>query len=156
MAWTNYAKMLVVIVLLIPPCISRPEALAEDEEAMEAKESGSLSIIPMFGYSPETKLLGGAMGLYTFRISDGRGRHSSILLSGLYTQNKQYSVSLTPELYLGGGRYLLRSTGIGLLSYPEMFYGVGNDTSHDAEESFTYQARYVRASLQKRVFADVV
>ena len=157
MARAYYERILsiaIYFVLLILPGISHSDVSKEDEEATKSDKGGSLSVIPMFGYAPETKLLGGMMGIYTFHIS-GEGRPSNVPLSGIYTQKKQYSVSLAPELYFRGGGYRLQSTGIGLLKYPEVFYGIGNDTSDDAEECFTYQATYVNASLQKKAFAEL-
>ena len=152
----KHLKILVItIFFLVLPSISHSDVSREDDgEATKSDKGGSLSIIPMFGYTPETELLGGVMGIYTFHLS-GEGRPSNVLLSGTYTQKKQYSVSLAPELYFRGGGYRLQSTGIGLLKSPEAFYGIGNDTADDAEERFTYQATYVRASFQKRTFAQV-
>jgi len=40
---------------------------------------------------------------------------------------------------------------MGLLKSPELFYGIGNDTSSDAEESFTHQTVYFKVNFQRRV-----
>ena len=84
---------------------------------------------------------GGIAGIYTFRPSQ-ESRPSSLPLSASYTQNKQYSLSLAPEFYFRDGKYRIQSSGMGLLKSPELFYGIGNDTSADAEESFTHQTSF--------------
>ena len=149
----RFQKISVIAVLaliLASPNLSHPGMAAENEEDAKPGKGSSFGIIPIFGYAPETKFVGGAAGIYTFRASE-ESRPSSALLSASYTQKKQYSLSLTPELYFRDGKYRIQSTGMGLLKSPELFYGIGNDTSSDAEESFTHQTVYFRVNFQRQV-----
>jgi outer membrane protein assembly factor BamA len=136
--------------ILALPNLGRPDTSEGSEEEAKPGKGSSFGIIPIFGYAPETKFVGGAAGIYTFRPSE-ESRPSSALLSASFTQKKQYSLSLAPELYFRDGKYRIQSEGMGLLKSPELFYGIGNDTSDDAEESFTHQTVYFKVNFQRRV-----
>lgn len=138
------------VLVLVLPNLSHPDMTAGKEEDAKPGKGSSFGIIPIFGYAPETKFVGGAAGIYTFRPSK-ESRPSSALLSASYTQKKQYSLSLAPELYFRDGKYRIQSEGMGLLKSPESFYGIGNDTSDDAEENFTHQTVYFKVNFQRRV-----
>jgi len=130
--------------------------MASDAESETEKtgSGGSLSAIPMLGYSPETKLLGGAAGIYTFHMGDPNGRPSSIPVISIYTQKKQYSIGLAPDLYLSGDRYHVIS-GISFAKFPDKFYGVGNNTLKSMEEDYTPQWIQLKVGLQRKIYAGL-
>ena len=124
------------------------------EERTEGKKGIGLSFLPFALYTPETRIAGGVGGIYTFRSGkyDRQNRPNSVSLSVKYTQNKQYVVDLTPDLYLKGEKYHLK-TNIVYQKFPLKFYGIGGDTSDDMEESYTPKEIKFKASFQKKVFA---
>jgi hypothetical protein len=146
--------ILACALLLILPNPGHPDISEKAEEAAKPESRGALSVVPMFGYTPETRLLGGVTGIYIFRNAE-KSRPSNIPLSFLYTQNRQYSLTATPDFCFGGGEYRLQSMGIGFSRFPDLFYGIGNNTPNDSEESFTGKAICLGANLQKRIFGDL-
>ncbi len=86
-------------------------ALSQDapREAQVSK-GGSVIILPIAFYSPETKLAGGIGGLLTFRRSGAvsTDRPSSFYFYVIYTQMKQFSMSWEPEFYFRKGTWLAK------------------------------------------------
>ncbi|MFC1715894.1 BamA/TamA family outer membrane protein [Candidatus Poribacteria bacterium] len=150
-------KVLVIILQVLPILLmitANPgySSASEAENTAEDDGSGSsLGAVPMIGYSPETKLLFGAAGIYTFHMDKHGGRPSSIPVMSIYTQKKQYSIGLAPELYLSGDRYRVTG-GISFAKFPDKFYGIGNNTLDDMEEDYTPQWILFNAGLQRRIY----
>jgi outer membrane protein assembly factor BamA len=114
--------------------------------AHEAWKRHSFFPIPVLFYTPETRWAGGAAGLHSYRPRPaGRPTVSS---GGLvYTQNRQVSAEIQTEAYLADGRYMV-SAQLGYSKFPDKFYGIGNATRADDEE--TYTSRGARAELEAR------
>ena len=91
--------------------------------------------LPVFFYQPETGVGGGFGLLHTFRTAlDSRTSSNSLLC--IYTEKKQYSMTLTPELYTSANRWRLAGSLIGS-RFPDFFYGIGNGTRAEDKASFT-------------------
>ncbi len=128
--------------------------VAEDasKEKTEEKRFG-IVILPVLFYMPETKFGGGVGGLITYRPHHSAAgvRPSSLYFYAIYTQLKQFSTQLKPELYFRNEEYLL--TGKIIAEYfPDKFWGIGNDTGEEAEENFTPRTFSAEASFQKKIW----
>ncbi len=114
-------------------------------------------IVPLLYYTPETRLAFGVGGNlnYRFGLHKKTNRPSSLWLIGVYTQNKQYQLSVKPEIYLENNSYLL---GIHLKHerFPQRFYGTGNDLpSSVTGEAYTPEMTFFQLSLKRRLWKNL-
>ena len=117
-----------------------------------AERSFDFSFLPFVAYTPETKFAGGVGGVYAFRLpgSSPESRPSSVSLTAKYTQEKQYEIRLTPDVYLMNDAYHLRCDLL-YRKFPKKFYGIGNNTLDSMEEPYTIQTGMVSASFQRKI-----
>src|SRR5579872_1182372 len=91
------------IVLVLSVCASN--VMAQDS----ASHSHGIVGAPYIKYAPETGWAGGLVGLYYFDLPSASGstasRPSSVSGGVSYTQKKQFSLGIHPDLYLGGDAY---------------------------------------------------
>jgi hypothetical protein len=120
-------------------------ASAEEKGAQKEKTSG-LTFLPVIFYTPETKWAFGGGGLYYFRLTKYKSvsRPSNIKFIAVYTQRKQTNFEVNPDFYLAKGYHI--QTNFQYSDFPDQFYGIGNGTTGDMEESFT--SRFWKLSLE--------
>ena len=131
-------------------------AWACEDPPPELEKRGSTVVIPVLFYSPETRWGGGIGGIVTFQMTNpaphaARGRPSSVSFIATYTQNKQYELSVKPELYLAGDS-LIVTGNLSWRKTPSKFFGVGNDVPASGEEAFTPRVFSFEASAAKRIW----
>ena len=103
--------------------------------------------VPVVGYAPETGWELGAAVAAFFPAGDAE-RRSYMQVSGAWTTQRQWYVSLSSNLYLPRGWFMLVRGGY--RDYPDSWYGIGNDIKgHLAAEryasrrgTFTLQPQY--------------
>lgn len=145
------------------PCESAAAASRSDaaspasQAAEEPNFKAHITIVPLLYYTPETRLAFGAGGNvnYRFGLNKKTTRPSSLWLIGVYTQNKQYQLSVKPEIYLENNSYLL---GIYLKheKFPQRFYGTGNSLpSSVSGETYTPETTFFQLSLKKRLWKNL-
>lgn len=107
--------------------------------------------MPVLFYMPETKWGGGAGGLITYRSSldQTEKRPSSIYFYAIYTQLKQSSSQIKPELYFREESYLLNAT-IMAETFPDKFWGIGPHADNEAEEDYTPRTYSLEFTFQKK------
>lgn len=136
----------------------RDEPEQPGESALEAaapqheRDRNGWAALPLASYSPETHLGLGAFGIYFFRLGDepAETRPSSAAVVGLYTTRGQAIVELIPELYLDNERWHLW-TKLDLRSFPDSFWGIGNDMPDDQEERYSQVSYRARAWLRRQL-----
>jgi len=144
-----------LLAFVLLTALLRPSPLAAESEKPAAETetcSASLVVLPVIYYTPETRLAFGAGGIYTFRPkgSSAADLPSYFQALAVYTQNKQFTLSLEPRLYLNGRSFLL--TGLfELTKFPNKFWGIGSDTLASAEENFTTAKQALQVTFQKRI-----
>ena len=98
---------------------------AQEEDSIAKRKIGVLPV-PTFGFEPETRWYGGAVALFTFNVFDS-ARTSNADIEFSYTQNKQLIFDFQWDVFTSNEQFLLN--GIFEYSkYPDLFYGIGNDT----------------------------
>jgi len=137
-----------VLILFFAPCLSalsEPRANGEEPDAKKVKTSG-LAWLPVIYYTPETKWALGGGGIYYFRLTEDKAvvRPSNIAFIAVYTQRKQFSFELNPDLYLGNG-YHMQWT-LQYSDFPDYFYGIGRETSEESKELYT--SRFWKLSIE--------
>jgi outer membrane protein assembly factor BamA len=84
---------------------------------------------PYIKYAPETRWVGGLVGLYYFHLgsdtNDLLTRPSDVSAGMMYSQNHQYSIGIDYNLYFSRDEYLING-GFHYQQIPLDFYGIGN------------------------------
>jgi hypothetical protein len=121
-------------------------SLAAQEEPDTAGVRGlNWFAYPYAFYTPETNLAFGAAGIMYFRTERDRLLNpSQVLLSGYYSINDQYDVTLSPQFYFSRNRYYA-SLETGFKKVIDKFYGIGNNSEDTGKEPYTANA--IRAEL---------
>ncbi len=154
-----YILIVWVVLLCFPSIVQRsfaeyptPSPVAVEGSSSRHKER-SFVIVPLFFYTPETLLGGGVAFNYSYHPWSGKdsiSRASRFTATTIYTQNNQFNVEFIGDNDLIAGRYNLFSN-IALSNYPDRFFGIGNDTSIDDEETYTHRYALLRAIFSKRL-----
>jgi len=120
------------------------EAVPELEPEGPRKES-ELAAVPALFRTPETGLGGGGAVIYI--PADDGAKVSSALGGFLYTEKKQFLTALYTEQYFNSDKWVTELY-FGFQHYPDSFFGVGDDTSADDEEFYTWSERRVAATMR--------
>lgn len=104
---------------------------------------------------PETRWAIGAAVLFSYdpRGHSSKTRPSTLSLSAYTTQNRQYSIEIQPEIYLKNETYFIKSA-LRISRYPDRFFGIGDETTADMEESYTPEYVKLDLSFQKKIHPD--
>lgn len=153
---TNSKKMFIFLISLLAIISRSVSALAGQppEQRQREEKRWGIIVLPVLFYMPETKWGGGAGGLITLRPSQNKAeaRPSSLYFYAIYTQLKQFSTQIKPEFYFKNETYLLTATAIAE-TFPDKFWGIGNNTASEAEESYTPRTLSFEFSCQKRIWS---
>lgn len=125
----------------------------EEELAKVEKNKVSVTALPILYYTPETKLAFGAGGLLAYRLGlvFKEARPSTLFFAGIYTQMKQYTFQLKPEIYLKNNSIFL--TGNFLAErFPTKFWGVGPDTDEEQVETYTPRPILWNSAIRENIF----
>jgi outer membrane protein assembly factor BamA len=121
-----------------------------------------LIALPVVSRSIETDWSFGAGGTYTFyttRKKDSTTRTSSIRFLGSYSLRKQFLVTLSGPVFFPGEKYILNSH-FSFSSFPDRFWGMGNETADSNEEEYNFRQFYIRLHgerlLGQKLFAGVI
>jgi outer membrane protein assembly factor BamA len=133
------------------PDLSSADQKEEKKDAADKKNSAIL-VLPTISYTPETHWAFGVAALSYFRVSKDKSidRPSNFSAEANYTEKKQFSLQLEPDLYFRGGYHLK-----GLFRYsdfPDRFYGIGNATTADLREDYTSRYRRINFEALKNVY----
>ncbi len=113
--------------------------------------------LPILYYTPETRLALGAGGVLNYRLGldKGKTRPSSLWVLFVYTLNSQIQVSLKPEVFLPGNKYVLNAT-LKYELFPTKFYGIGNDVPPSAAETYTPETKGFQLSVKRKIIGSVL
>lgn len=108
--------------------------------------------IPIVYYTPETRWAGGVAALYTFRLSgqSDEARPSQIQLGLAYTQEKQILIYLPFQFFSRDENWQTYGE-LGYYRYVYQFFGIGNNTRTEDEESYDVTYPRVRLNLLRQV-----
>jgi len=108
---------------------------------------------PVLGYSPETRIIG---GIYTQLLMGDPllKRPSTLGLSLLVSQNRQFSINLFPDIWLKDNTY--RFAGELKWQYwPDKYYGIGNDTRKEDEEYYVSRIWGIKLDMLRTIYKDL-
>lgn len=135
-------RYLYILLLLLYPVISRADE--RDSTRLRTKNKINLAIYPAIGYKPETSFLFGVVGVAVFNqenYSDRRYyRPATITPYFFYTLKNQFLSYVNLEMFPGDKYYI--SGKFRYWNYPDLYFGVGNNTSGVNEEYTNRILRY--------------
>ncbi len=111
-----------------------------------------LVVAPIVSYAPETNWGLGVGAKLLFKVP-GAGketRTSNMPLTALYTLNNQLLLGSGYTLFFNREQYLLKGNLL-FSKFPQLFYGVGNNTPEKNEELFAYNSFLLEPLLLRRV-----
>ncbi|RPI65429.1 MAG: hypothetical protein EHM47_18775 [Ignavibacteriales bacterium] len=124
---------------------------------MHLKEKqGGWFAVPFASYSPETEWAFGAAGLFYFYMDNeasNTSRLSNLLPSVEFTTKKQMTIELEHDIYLNNSEYRFYGN-LGFAKFPFSFYGIGNNTLEENEESYTARYFYIESTFIKNFIPD--
>jgi outer membrane protein assembly factor BamA len=134
--------------------LSASAPAGSDSAGVESNACGKAGFVlaPFVSYSPETEAALVMAAVCHFRTGKGSlAPGPSVLpLYLAYSQLKQASVRLKPEIYLSE-RTLLTGE-VAYEDWPDRFFGVGPDTGADDEEDYTSRNYICRFGVEHRIW----
>jgi len=116
---------------------------------MAAEHDNKLLILPIIFYSPETELAFGIYPSYLFRVGP-LCRPSSVSMPAYYTTNKQFAVYLEWGITLPENRHNF-SGELYMEKWPDVFYGIGEDSSPYDTEDYTSRNAGINLGYKKLI-----
>lgn len=94
-------------------------------------------LAPIASYAPETSLQVGVGGVFLFKTKHAlaEDRASSVFFSARYTLKHQFTTIPTYIVFTRGEKYTHRGK-VTFRKFPQLFYGIGNDTPASNEELY--------------------
>lgn len=125
----------------------------------EKKKNGFLAS-PFVFYKPDTDLIFGGLGIYYFRLGNQRrSNHKETRLSFAqaifeYTLKNQVDIQAGWNIFLPNESYVSKGF-FRFKEYPDLFYGVGNNTVQHDELVYMYNTLIFNTSLAKKLAPNV-
>jgi len=108
-------------------------------------------LLPIAYSSPETSFAFGLGGQFFFRFKDSpTEKLSNIFFAAIYTVNNQLILQAIPQLYFKEENYYAEGL-IEYQSFPNKFYGIGNDTPEDNVENYNMWSIKTSVSLLRNL-----
>ena len=140
--------MLLLIIVMHGRLVAQQEKLQIEKKLRKS----TIKAFPYVFYTPETELAFGVGGIFTFYTArDSILRPSKLTLSGYYSTNDQYKITLVPQVYFAENRWLV-TTPTDFGRYVDRFYGIGNDTPDLGNEEYISKAFSMRLEVQMPPF----
>ena len=127
-----------MLLFSLPILVSAQEVDSLDSDT--TSEFKRFAIYPALGYSPETEFTFGTIAFIVFedkKKDDNYHRPSSLTPLFLYTTKKQMLIKSELDIFLLNGDNL--NVDARYFNFPDVYYGIGNDTDADVSELFTDQ-----------------
>lgn len=124
--------------------------------AQEELKQSKITFLPILYYTPETKLAGGALvNMNFYQLQDTAYAYpSTIMPLFIYTMNKQILLKLKLDWYFNDEEYHSKSEII-YLDYPDLFYGIGNNSRSSDEEKYTQEVLLLDTQFLKRIYKQI-
>lgn len=131
--------------------ISGQAGTAADPDS--TRRSTRFAGFPVLGYSPETRIMGGVYS--QLLLGDPLLRRPSTLgLSILASQNRQYSINFFPDIWWKYDTFRLGGE-LKWQYWPDKFYGTGNNTLKENEEFYVSRIWGIKLDLLRKVSGDL-
>lgn len=138
-----------------PPITVNPIPPSKDALDTSAFKVNELKLIgyPYIFYTPETQLALGLGGMVYFRTAlQPSQRPSKITVSGYYTTNSQYLISLKPRIYFPGKKRFYLESDFYFSTSISKYFGIGNNSEEIDSVNYKTSAFGIYIETQERGF----
>ncbi|MBC7383619.1 MAG: BamA/TamA family outer membrane protein [Bacteroidia bacterium] len=134
--------------------IDRTYSIIEGDSAAPRKRY--FFVLPIWGIAPETGIRLGVSVGYLFRVkhTDSITRPSLLRLNTQYTQNGQFSVRPTIDIFFAENKYNLKAQFI-YNNFNENYWGIGNKVSENAKENYKFRLNKLNLKLTKQFIKNL-
>jgi len=128
---------------------------------LRSEKKGKTFVFPIITRSLETGWNFGAVTAKIFPINklDTISRSSNIEVVGMYSTRKQILFALNGTQYFNQEQYILEEQ-LSTSYFPDKFWGLGNNTKDNQEESYSFRQAYLYLHLKRKLaphfFAGIV
>lgn len=124
------------------------------DDTVSVEKSGFL-VLPLLYYTPDTRWAYGGAGVYYFKIPpkyeyEKLTRVSYIQFLADYTQNDQLDTWGLWNIFSRNENYLFKGE-LRFRTFPDRFYGIGNDTDKANEERYEYSLISIKNLVLKKI-----
>ncbi|MEZ5014283.1 MAG: BamA/TamA family outer membrane protein [Chitinophagales bacterium] len=159
--WNKYFTLLLFGSLFCAPILLMAQdepIVISDTLATDSVAPAKLRIFaaPVVGYTPETRFFFGAGAILYVPPPKKYPHTNASTLKAIFdiSQNKQVESNLTGEGYFMDNLY--RSDfSIRYYKYPDLFFGIGNNTSEDDKEKYNYDYFNWTIDVQRLVYPNL-
>jgi outer membrane protein assembly factor BamA len=140
----RFAILFFSIVLLINPFKANSQS--------DSAKSKHLLLFPVITKSIETGWAFGTAAAFNFKFSkkDTISRTSNMQALVLYSLHQQFLAALNGTTFFPKENYIL-SHQLSYSSFPDKFWGMGNNTPDSAEENYSYHQFYIYLHAQRHL-----
>lgn len=112
----------------------------------------SLLLLPVVSRSIETGWSFGAVGAFTFRVSqkDTVSRTSNLEAIVLYSTKKQLVTAINGTQFFHQEKFILNEQ-FSFSSFPDKFWGLGKNAPDEAEEPYKFNQYYIYLHLHRKI-----
>lgn len=112
----------------------------------------SAVFLPIIARSIETNWAFGAVSAFTFKTSrkDSISRTSNLHVASVYSLNKQFISAIEGTQYFKNESFIL-SEQISYSSFPDKYWGLGNNSEDKNEESYRFKDIYIFLHGMKKI-----
>jgi len=112
-------------------------------------------VIPIWGLTPETGIKLGVSVGYVFRMADdGITRPSLLRLNTSYTQEQQFNIRPSFDIFFKNNLYNLKGQYV-FNDFNEYYWGVGNTTEESKKELYDFNQHRFNIRLMRQIAKDV-
>ena len=117
-----------------------------------AEKRGKTFVFPIITRSLETGWNFGAVSAKIFPINrlDTISRSSNIVVVGMFSTRKQVLFALNGTQYFNREQYILEEQ-LSTSYFPDKFWGLGNNTLDNQEESYSFRQAYLYFHLKRKM-----
>lgn len=123
----------------------------------DTTKDGSKGLVPLpyIFYTPDTRWAAGGIGVYYFKLRsspvDTITRLSYVKFLADYTQNRQFDAWASWQVFMKEEVWLLKGEARYRL-FPDRYYGIGNRSSLEDEERFSYELQTFKKLVMRRIY----
>lgn len=149
--------------ILVPPATTNPLAvpflrpISSAEKILAGGQIGEVKpsrfrknlFLPFLGYSPESRIEGGAGVLSVGHLDESSKRPSSLRLGFLFSQAGHRAVRISPEIFLRRDRLRIWAEA-SYTAVPDRFFGIGAMTTEQDREDYILRSNRLAMSVRFR------
>jgi outer membrane protein assembly factor BamA len=144
-----FGKLTFNILVLLGLLVFSGDDLQAQKDTLKTKH---ILFFPVISRSIETSWSFGVAGSSTFHLAkyDSLTRTSNLQSVVLYSLKKQFVAAINGSIYTKGEEYILHEQ-LSYSSFPDKFWGLGNNSADQVVEDYTFRQFYIYLHLMRNL-----